>query len=123
MRKRLWPLEVKLFIMPYLQVNIERKLPEQLFQTLASIGFWNAEGRQIYEKNKKGQLGNEKTQAFAKKVPYESFIIDCLYKDISTFANGTGKYWPEGYKFGKGGSHIWISEPNNERVLFIRFDK
>jgi hypothetical protein len=107
--------------MPYLKLEIERKLPEQLFQILASIGYWNQNGFQIWMDNKAGKLGSKESQQFAKKVPQDSFVLDCLYSDINCFANGNGKYWVEGYKFGKGGSHIWVSDENNERVLFIHY--
>lgn len=91
-----------------LQVTIESKLPQELFQVLACVGFWNTEGFRIYNENKKGTLGNEITQAFARKVPLESFILDCLHKDIHVFANSkTGNYWLKGFKHGKGGSHIF----------------
>ena len=107
--------------MPQLSVTIESKLPAELFQVLASIGFWNTEGFRTYELNKKGELGSKASQDLARKLTYESFILDCLYADINCFATGSGKYWVEGYKFGKGGSHIWVSNQNNERVLFIHF--
>ena len=106
--------------MQLLQTTIERRLPKELFHVLASIGFWNEQGQQVYEQNKAGKMGSKFTQGEANKLPYTDFCFNSLLSEIESFSQSS-EHWPAGYKYGKGGSHIWVSNPKNERVLFIHF--
>lgn len=106
--------------MNQLKVTIETKLPKELFQVLASVGFWNQHGQQVYESNKAGTMGGKYSQAQARVLNADDFILNSLFNDVKTLSESKQpEYWPEGFKCGKGGSHIWVSTPTNERVLFI----
>jgi hypothetical protein len=105
-----------------IKVEIEKRLPSELFQVLACIGFWNEQGANVYEMNKAGKMGGKTSQEEARKLPYETFCLNSLINEIRTFAESKEqKYWPTGYKAGKAGDHIWVSDANNIRVLFIHF--
>lgn len=98
-----------------IKVEIESKVPDKFFQIFASIGFWNQEGQRVYDANKKGLMGSKVTQEAARKETFESYILDCLSVDIATVLEGTE------FKSGKGGSHLWVSDKDNKRMLFIHF--
>src|SRR6185369_4331780 len=98
-----------------LKVEIETKVPSNFFQIFASIGFWNAEGKTVYEANKAGTMGSQFTQEQAKKLQYQDFVFNSLLTDIQTILEKTD------FKFGKAGSHIWVSDKDNKRILFIHF--
>ncbi len=102
--------------MKKLIVEIEKKVPPQFFQIFASIGFWNEEGEKTYILNLEGKIGNAFTQTQARKLKYEEFILNCLISDINMLTKDL-----TGFKFGKAGSHIWVSNDKNERILFIHF--
>jgi hypothetical protein len=105
-----------------LKIEIEKRLPSQLFHVLACCGFWNEQGKNVYEKNKAGEMGGKYSQEQARKLSYNDFCLNSLLSEIKTFAESTGEgYWVDGYKYGKGGSHIWVSNAQNERILFIHF--
>lgn len=101
--------------MKHLQVTIESNIPVSFFQVINSIGFWNKQGRKIYESNRNGTMGSSFTQEQAKKESYETFVFTNLLTDIQTLLEKTE------FKFGKAGSHIWISNEKNERLLMIYF--
>ncbi len=98
-----------------IKVEIESKVPDKFFQIFASIGFWNQEGQKVYDANKKGLLGSKVTQEAARKETFENYILNCLSIDISTVLRDTE------YKCGKGGSHLWVSNNDDKRMLFIHF--
>lgn len=101
--------------MKYLKTVIESKIPQSFFQIFASIGFWNEEGKKVCEGNKSGTMGSQKTQEFARKETYEEFILNSLLCDITILLENTD------FKFGKTGSHIYISDKENKRLLLIHF--
>ena len=98
-----------------IKVEIETRIPEKFFQVLASIGFWNEQGEDVYQKNRDGKLGSKFTQDEANKLSYEDFVLNSLVCDVQTILENTE------FKFGKGGSHIWISNKENQRMVFIYF--
>lgn len=98
-----------------IKVEIEKRIPEKFFQVLASVGFWNEQGENVYQKNREGKMGSKFTQQEANKLKYEDFVLNSLICDVKTVLEGTE------FKFGKGGSHIWISNDKNERMIFIHF--
>lgn len=103
--------------MKKLLITIEGKITNNLYNVFGCIGFWNSEGQHVYEQNKAGKMGNKFTQEQANKLPYEEFILMSLMQDFHTLTETM-----KGYKFGKGGTHIWIArETNNERVILINF--
>ena len=105
-----------------LKLIIESRLPDELLHIIKSIGFFNEQGVDIYEKNKAGTMGNKFTQEEAKKLTFENFIFNLLLSDLKTFSQSESKqYWPEGFKYGKSGSHIWVCNASNDRVLLIHF--
>lgn len=105
-----------------LKTEIESRIPDELLHVFKCIGFWNEQGLNIYEQNKAGKTGSKFTQDEARKVTFETFIFNCLLSDLKQLSESTSTgYWPKGFKYGKGGSHIWISNPENERTLFIHF--
>lgn len=100
-----------------LKVTIETRITEDLYQVFACVGFWNANGKSVYEANQKGIMGNEFTQKEANRLSLEEFIFNSLLSDFTTLAATRLKP----YKFGKGANHIWLSRADNERVLLINF--
>jgi hypothetical protein len=96
-----------------IKVEIETKVPESFFQIFASIGFWNQQGADIYEQNRKGKMGTKASQELSRKIDYKEFILDNLLGDLRTILDG------KGFKSGRGGSHLWVSNDKNERILFI----
>ena len=106
--------------MKKLIVEIEKKITPELFNVFGCVGFWNDEGQNVYEMNKAGKMGSKFSQSQANKLPYEDFVLESLgHEIIETLQNG--ETWPKGWKAGKGGSHIWVSSPDNERRIFIHF--
>ena len=108
--------------MKNLLVEIETKiggLENFNYQTIFScVGFWNKEGKDIYEKNKKGELGTAFTNEKANKLTYEEYILECLYNDYKVI----DMFKTTEYTFGKGSSHIWIhSTKFDKRLMLIRF--
>jgi len=112
--------------MKALKIEIEKRLPPEanLWQVFASVGFWNENGQRVYDENRAGKMGSKFTQGEAKRLSFEEFVLNSLNSDIETLKSSTrlpNKYWEPGFTHGKGGSHIWVSNPKNERVLFIHF--
>jgi hypothetical protein len=107
--------------MKKLIVVIESKLHEKLFQALACVGFWNQEGEKVYGENRAGRMGNAFTQKEARRLSNEDFVMNSLIHDLKTLEEGNGELWPEGFAAGKSGSHIWIHNEKNERVILIHF--
>jgi hypothetical protein len=102
-----------------LNVVIEKRLDEGIYQFLACIGFWNAEGNHVYECNRAGTMGSKFTQERARKESYQEFVFNSLMADYNTFtSSGLEKY--EGYTAARAGSHIWVAY-KQERTLLIHF--
>lgn len=105
--------------MNILITEIENKIVPELFNVFGCIGFWNKEGQNIYEMNKAGKMGGKFSQEQARKLPYTDFVLESLAHELNTLQSGES--WPKGWKAGKGGSHLWVSAPNNDRAIFIHF--
>jgi hypothetical protein len=102
--------------MKQLKVIIESTIPQEFFQIFASIGYWNMHGERVVRENKAGTLGSAATQKDARTQTYEDFVMGCLLIDIQT----TLQKHPQ-FKSGKSGSHIWVSNEQNKRMLLIHF--
>ncbi len=110
--------------MKTIKVEIEKRLPSEanFWQVFASVGFWNENGQKAYDDNRAGKMGSKFTQDAARSRPIEEWVLNSLYHDIETLSsNGVPPYWEPGWKFGRGGNHIWIANQKNERVVFIHF--
>lgn len=108
--------------MSTLKLEIESRMPRELVHICQSIGFWNEDGDRVYRLNQAKEMGDKFTQEQARKLSYEEYTINSLLSDLKIFSESKEPgYWPKGYKYGRGGSHIWVSNENNQRVLFIHF--
>ena len=96
-----------------LKLQIEKRIPDQLTEIIHCIAFWNTNGQRIFSENKAGNLGDKGTQQFAKDTPFEDWLIEMIKCDCITYTKD------KGYKAGRGGSHVWVSDSNNERILMI----
>lgn len=99
-----------------LKTIIEHRVPASFFQIFASVGFWNERGTEFFEANKNGTMGSKFTQTKAREEGKEAFILNSLLCDVQTIL----KEQPE-FKCGKSGSHIWVSNEKNERLILIHF--
>ena len=104
--------------MAKLQVTVEKRIPTSIIQIFASIGFWNERGESIFQDNKDGKLGSKKSQEFARQTDYDTFILTSIMYDIDTIISADDQK-KHGLKCGKGGSHVWVSNKDNERILFL----
>jgi hypothetical protein len=85
------------------------------YSILDCIGFWNTNGKKIQEDNIAGKYGSPRSQQEARECTLEMWLLNSILYDVeSLIADREGKY-----KCGKGGSHVWISDNNNERLALI----
>ena len=81
-------------------------LPEELFEVIHCLSFWNQEGNKNYAMNK---TANES---------YPDFILRCIAADCRAFVT----QHPKQFITGKGGKHVWIDNTTtHERILLIHF--
>jgi hypothetical protein len=104
--------------MKTVNVIIEKRIPDELTTLFQCVGFWNEQGKDLYEMNKQGKMGSKRTQELARSMSYHDFILDMLISDIE-IVHDNPKKWPVGYIYGRSGSHIWVSDSQNARVLLI----
>lgn len=98
-----------------LHTIIEKRIPESFIQIFASVGFWNAEGQDVYKSNKAGTMGSKTTQDEANSKTFEAFVLDCLFLDCKTILSNTE------FKCGRSGNHVWVSTEDNDRLILIHF--
>lgn len=81
---------------------------------VGSVDFWNKNGKEIYEDNKRGDnLGNTETNEYARKTKYDDWLNEMIYIDCKGICKG------KEYNCGRTRSHVWVHNGNNERVLMI----
>ena len=86
---------------------------------LECVKFWNREGKDVYTKNKSGDLGSKETNAMALKMAYDDFVLEMLLIDCKTFINSKiAKDTGIKFECGRTRSHVWVHE-NDNRVLMI----
>lgn len=85
-------------------------------QILECIDFWNREGSILKQKNISGEYGSKKTQAMAKEMELDNWLLEMMLCDCKTFVNSEGA--KNEWECGRTRSHIWVHH-NNERVLMI----
>lgn len=95
-----------------LKTTIELELPAEINELLNCVTFWNQDGPKCYKMNCPEERGR-------KIHTYESWILDCMVADCKSIILGRSE--PLDYKFGKAGSHVWVSKPNNNRILMFHF--
>lgn len=94
----------------------EKKQNNAIAFVMQCVGFWNVEGAQVHQMNCERRLGTPTTQEMAIRLPFDSWMLEMLIIDIR--AHIAESY--AGWKAGRAGSHIWISDAKtNERIFFI----
>ena len=86
------------------------------------VYFWHKQGKNVYEKNQNGILGNKETNELSRNKVYDDFILDMLLVDCNTFIKSEEAI-KSGIKYtcGRTRSHVWVHE-NNDRKLMIYFE-
>ena len=103
--------------MQKLSYTVEGKIETTILNKIvSSVNFWNTEGKEIIEKNKKGFLGDFDTQLFCSNNNYKDVILQFIMQDIKILTSSSQ------LKTGKGGNHVWIYDPNKDkRIMILNF--
>ena len=85
---------------------------------LECVKFWNREGKDVYTKNKSGDLGSAYSNELANKVSYDDFVLEMLLSDCKTIINSK---WAidSGINFecGRTRSHVWVHEDDDRKLM------
>ena len=108
-------LTIKTHTMNSLKITVEKsvKNTEEISKLINEIAFWNKNGQNIFDENKAGTMGDKSSQELAKNSPIELFVLNTVAAELKTLLPS--------FKTGRGGSHIWICEFENERNILITF--
>jgi len=87
-------------------VEAGKDMPEELWEVIHCLAFWNQEGRICHQVNAKpGET-------------YTDFILGGMAADCKTFVQP----YVEKFTTGTSGNHVWITEkPSNKRIFICHF--
>lgn len=88
------------------------ELPAELNDLMSCIPFWNKEGARCYSMNCEEKQGR-------KIQTYEDWILSMMLADCKSMILGRTNPLP--YSFDKSGSHVWVHNADNERILMFHF--
>lgn len=81
-------------------------LPPELNEIVHCLSFWNQEGKECYDINRKGQES------------YADFILRCVAADCRALIQP----YSERFLTGNGGNHVWVADGVTKgRLLIIHF--